>query len=83
MSLLQLELVIRRGGRGGGRGGGYDIALSNLMTLCSLKSSDSVYCSLYCAFVQFSRVLCYAKAKTCTLVLLLQFGNMQFSWHGR
>ena len=63
MSLLQLQIVIGRGGRGGGRGGGYHIALSNLMMQCSLKSSDSVYCSLYCALCSFREYFATLKLK--------------------
>ena len=44
-------------------------ALCNLMMQFSVKSSDSVHCSPYCVlFVQFLRVVCCTKTKTCNLV---------------
>ena len=49
---------------------------------CSVKLSDSVCNSPYgVLFVQFSRVVCGTKAKTCTLVCCC--ANMQFSRHRR
>ena len=50
---------------------------------CSVKLSDSMHCSLYWVlFCAFLRVVCHAKAKTCTLlhVPMVMFNVIYFTW---